>query len=126
MSVVRSLLFKCAGKTSCILQSFLAWHKRAKEHVVWMTFRAGPFRYTCPNWRTSMRLLLTLVLAATAFAETHQFTPTKFYNTFSGAHPPVLHIKPGDHGVTSTLDAGGFDSAGVKRGERPNPQTAPV
>src|SRR6476646_745276 len=84
-----------------------------------------PFRYTYPNWRMSMRLLLTLVLAATAFAETHQFTPTKFYNTFSGAHPPVLHIKPGDHVVTSTLDAGSFDSAGVKRGERPNPETGP-
>jgi acetamidase/formamidase len=27
--------------------------------------------------------------------------------------------------VTSTLDAGGFDSAGVKRGERPNPETGP-
>src|SRR6266851_3540985 len=84
-----------------------------------------PFRYTYPNWRMSMRLLLTLVLAATAFAETHQFTPTKFYNTSSGAHPPVLHIKPGDHVITSTIDARGFDSAGVQRGQRPNPETGP-
>lgn len=72
-----------------------------------------------------MKLLLTLVLAATAFAETHQFAPTKFYNTFSGAHPPVLHIKPGDHVITSTIDARGFDSAGVQRGQRPNPETGP-
>jgi len=72
-----------------------------------------------------MRLLLTLVLTATAFAETHQFTPTKFYNTFSGAHPPVLHIKPGDHVVTSTIDARGVDAAGVQRGQRPNPETGP-
>jgi len=72
-----------------------------------------------------MKLLLTLLFAATAFAETHQFTPTKFYNTFSGAHPPVLHIKPGDHVVTSTIDARGVDSAGVQRGQRPNPETGP-
>ena len=57
-----------------------------------------------------MKLFLTVVLAVTAFAETHQFTPTKFYNTFSGAHPPVLHIKPGDHVITSTIDARGFDA----------------
>jgi len=66
-----------------------------------------------------MKLLLTLVLAATAFAETYQFAPTKFYNTFSGAHPPVLHIKPGDHVITSTIDARGFDSAGVQRANDP-------
>ncbi len=55
-----------------------------------------------------MKLLLTLLMAVTAFAETHQFAPTKFYNTFSGAHPPVLHIKPGDHVITSTIDARGL------------------
>ena len=87
--------------------------------------REEPFRYTCPDWRTSMKLLLTLLMAVTAYAETHQFAPTKFYNTFSGAHPPVLHIKPGDHVITSTIDARGFDSAGVQRGQRPNPETGP-
>jgi len=49
-----------------------------------------------------MKLLLTVVLATTAFAETHQFAPTKFYNTFSGTHSPVLHIKPA--GVDSRRD----------------------
>jgi amidase len=72
-----------------------------------------------------MKSLLTLALAATGFAETHRFEPTKFYNTFSGAHTPVLRIKPGDHVVTSTIDARGFDAAGVQRGQRPNPQTGP-
>src|SRR5260221_11562729 len=72
-----------------------------------------------------MNLLLLLALAVTGFAETHRFQPTEFHNTFSGAHPPVLHIKPGDHVITSTIDARGFDSAGVQRGQRPNPETGP-
>jgi amidase len=66
-----------------------------------------------------------LMLAATASAETHRFEPTEFYNTFSGAHKPVLRIKPGDHVVTSTIDARGVDSAGVQRGKGPNPETGP-
>ena len=54
-----------------------------------------------------MKLLLILALAATGVAETHKFEPTKFYNTFSSAHDPVLRIKPGDHVITSTIDAQG-------------------
>src|SRR5580658_9169087 len=72
-----------------------------------------------------MKLLLILALAATGVAETHRFEPTKFYNTFSGAHDPVLRIKPGDHVITSTIDARGVDSAGVQRGQGPNPETGP-
>ena len=72
-----------------------------------------------------MKLLLTLALAAAACAETHRFEPTQFYNTFSGAHPPALRIKPGDHVVTYTIDARGVDSAGMKRGQGPNPETGP-
>src|ERR1700736_3352724 len=72
-----------------------------------------------------MKLLLMLALAATGFAETHRFEATEFYNTFSGAHAPALRIKPGDHVVTSTIDAGGVDSAGVRRGRGPNPETGP-
>ena len=52
-----------------------------------------------------MKLLLTLALTVTCFAETHRFQPTEFYNTFSGAHAPVLRIKPGDDVVTFTIDA---------------------
>ena len=72
-----------------------------------------------------MKLLLALAIAATGFAETYRFEPKEFYNTFSGAHKPVLQIKSGDHVITSTIDAGGTDSAGVKRGQGPNPQTGP-
>src|SRR3954452_22837663 len=71
------------------------------------------------------RLPLLLALACTAFAETHHFEPKEFHNTFSGAHKPVLTIRPGDHVITSTIDARGIDSAGVKRGQGPNPQTGP-
>src|ERR1700737_3542587 len=70
-------------------------------------------------------LFLTLALTVTGFAETHRFEPTEFYNTFSGAHKPVLRIKPGDHVVTFTIDARGVDSAGVQRGQRSNPETGP-
>jgi amidase len=72
-----------------------------------------------------MKLLLILALAATGVAETHRFEPTKFYNTFSSDHDPVLRIKPGDHVITSTIDAQGVDSAGVQRGQGPNPETGP-
>ena len=68
---------------------------------------------------------LAFALASTGFAETFRFEPKEFYNTFSGSHKPVLTIKPGDHVITSTIDARGTDSAGVKRGQGPNPQTGP-
>jgi acetamidase/formamidase len=58
-------------------------------------------------------------------AETHRFEPTAYHNTFSFAHPPVLHIKPGDKVITKTIDARGFDAQNNKVGERPNPQTGP-
>jgi amidase len=72
-----------------------------------------------------MKLFLVLALAVTCFAETYRFEPKEFYNTFSGAHKPVLRIKPGDHVITSTIDAGGTDAAGVRRGQGPNPETGP-
>ena len=72
-----------------------------------------------------MKLILVLAVTATGFAETHRFEPKEFYNTFSGAHKPVLRIKPGDHVVTSTIDARGVDSTGAQRGQGPNPETGP-
>ena len=72
-----------------------------------------------------MKVFLALALAVTGFAETHRFEPKEFYNTFSGAHKPVLRIKPGDHVITSTIDAGGTDAKGVRRGQGPNPETGP-
>jgi hypothetical protein len=52
-----------------------------------------------------------------SFAEVHRFEPKVFYNTFSGAHPPALRLKPGDRVITYTIDAGGVDSAGMQRGK---------
>ena len=68
---------------------------------------------------------ISLMMAATAAAETHRFEPTRFHNTFSFAHEPVLTIAPGDRVVTRTIDARGFDAANQQVGERPNPQTGP-
>jgi acetamidase/formamidase len=77
--------------------------------------------------RTSAGLIaLFLVSGCTsADAETHRFTPTVFYNTWSAAHPPALRIKPGDRVVTKTIDAGGVDWNGKTVATGPNPQTGP-
>jgi len=63
--------------------------------------------------------------AAPALAETHRFTPTKYYATYSAAHPPALHIKPGDRVITTTIDSGGRDASDSKVADGPNPQTGP-
>jgi acetamidase/formamidase len=55
----------------------------------------------------------------------HTFTPERFYNTFSFAHPPALRIKPGDRVITKTIDAGGTDWNGKPVAQGPNPQTGP-
>jgi amidase len=55
----------------------------------------------------------------------HTFSPDRFYNTFSFAHPPALRIKPGDRVITKTIDAGGTDWNGKPVAPGPNPQTGP-
>ena len=60
-----------------------------------------------------------------SFAEVHRFEPKVFYNTFSGAHPSALRLKPGDRVITYTIDAGGVDSAGMQRAQGPNPEIGP-
>ncbi len=57
--------------------------------------------------------------------QTHSFEATKFQRVFSGAITPVLHIHPGDTVNTATVDAGGFDSKGVRRSMGGNPETGP-
>ncbi len=80
-----------------------------------------------------LRLFLPVLLAIAALAAspaaqaptTHTFVPERFYNTFSGAHPPVLRVKPGDRVITKTVDAGGTDWNGKQVATGPNPQTGP-
>jgi len=75
------------------------------------------------------RLMLTAAIVAAvstpARAETHQFTPTVYYTTYSSAHPPALRIKPGDRVVTKTIDASGTDWNGKTVSPGPNPQIGP-
>jgi len=72
---------------------------------------------------------LSVALAAAAStlvrAETHRFTPTTYYTTYSFAHPPALRIKPGDRVVTTTIDASGADRNGKTVSPGPNPQIGP-
>jgi amidase len=73
-------------------------------------------------------VLFLSLLAAAVSAQApavHNFTPERFYNTFSFAHPPALRIKPGDRVVTKTIDAGGVDWNGKPVTQGPNPQTGP-
>ena len=75
-----------------------------------------------------MALIVTLLSVGASVrigAETHRFIPQQFYNTYSFAHPPALHIKPGDRVVTKTIDAAGVDWNGKSVGSGPNPQTGP-
>jgi acetamidase/formamidase len=75
------------------------------------------------------RFLATTLVALTVTAvnaqQSRTFAPERFYNTFSGAHPPALRIKPGERIVTKTIDAGGFDWNGKQLAPGPNPQTGP-
>src|SRR5437870_8815136 len=74
-------------------------------------------------------LIAVIVLAVARLtvhaANTHQYVPDRFYNTYSAAHPPALHVKPGDRIVTKTVDAGGVDWNGSTVAAGPNPQTGP-
>jgi amidase len=73
-------------------------------------------------------LLMCACVALSLHAQqppTHTFMPERFYNTFSGAHPPALRIKPGERVVTKTLDASGVDWNGKQVASGPNPQTGP-
>jgi acetamidase/formamidase len=57
--------------------------------------------------------------------QTHKFEPTQFHRAFSGNIPPALHIHSGDTIQTTTVDAGGTDSKGVRRSLGGNPETGP-
>lgn len=79
-----------------------------------------------------MRLLIEMIVLSLAAlhpvragAETHTFVPDHFFTTWSAAHPPVLHIKPGDRVITKTIDAGGVDWNGRTVAPGPNPETGP-
>src|SRR3990170_822023 len=76
--------------------------------------------------RRTLPVSIAIVMwSAAAGGETHRFTPTTFYNTFSFAHPPALRIKSGDTVVTVTADAGGNDANDRRVASGPNPQTGP-
>jgi acetamidase/formamidase len=68
---------------------------------------------------------IILLASPRVHAETHRFTPTVYYNTYSFAHPLALRIKPGDRVVTKTIDAAGVDAEGKAVATGPNPQTGP-
>jgi acetamidase/formamidase len=56
---------------------------------------------------------------------THRFVAKKWHNVL-GTLPPALTIASGDTVVTDTIDAGGWDKALRKVGQRPNPMNGPI
>ena len=54
----------------------------------------------------------------------HPFHPTRYYSTL-GTVEPVLHLAPGDTLLTTTIDAGGYDSKRERVATGSNPQTGP-
>jgi amidase len=69
--------------------------------------------------------VVCVLSAAVRAAETHRFIPDHFFSTYSGAHPPVLHVKPGDRVITKTVDAAGVDWNGKQVATGGNPETGP-
>ena len=62
--------------------------------------------------RLTIVVFALLLGGANAIAETHTIIPDRYYDTFSGAHPPVGHIVPGDRVITKLLDSRGHDENG--------------
>jgi amidase len=78
------------------------------------------------SWLVFVVLTLVPYSVATQAPQTHRFTPTQFYTTYSFAHPPALRIAPGDRVITKTIDASGADSDGkVVSSGGANPETGP-
>src|SRR6266566_8066957 len=77
-------------------------------------------------WRLTVWIAVIIAFPIGMSAETHRFTPTVYYPTYSFAHPPALRIKPGDRVITKTIDAGGSDENGRQVASiGPNPEIGP-
>ena len=60
-----------------------------------------------------------------ATPQTHRFNPTVFYNYFNSSPAPVLIIFPGDTVESWSVDSGGLDAQGLRRGRGGHPLTGP-
>lgn len=57
--------------------------------------------------------------------QTYRFISPSYVNAYDSKIPTVLTIRPGDTVHTETIDAGGFDKNGDRKGKRGNPLTGP-
>lgn len=65
------------------------------------------------------RILIFVLVAATAAAETHEIYPETHSRVFSAFKEPVLRVKSGDTVITRTWDSGGQDYKGVRHIQHP-------
>src|ERR1700689_5254975 len=71
------------------------------------------------------RLVLAVLLSASAMAETHDVIAQTYYRTFAYNNPVLAKIRPGDVVITKTLDSGGQDNVGKHAAVAGNPLTGP-
>ena len=58
-------------------------------------------------------------------AQSIHFISPSYVNAYDSGIPTILTIRPGDTIHTETIDAGGFDKNGERKGKRGNPLTGP-
>ena len=62
------------------------------------------------------KLVVTVVLSSftgsALIGEIRRISPDRYYITFSAAHPPIAHLRPGDTVITKCLDSRGHDETG--------------
>jgi amidase len=69
-------------------------------------------------------MIFSALIPLAAVGETHQAVATKYYRTFSRAHPVLKRVQAGDTIATKTIDSGGQDERGELRHPEPgNPLT---
>src|SRR4029453_4281131 len=73
----------------------------------------------------SVAALVSGTIAASQAPETHRFTPTAFYTTYSFAPRAARRSKPRARVITKTIDAAGVDWNNKTVSPGGNPQTGP-
>lgn len=70
-------------------------------------------------------VVVTCFTGSALVSETHRISPDSYYITFSSAHPPLAHVRPGDTVITKCLDSRGRDEAGKLIFDADNVLTGP-
>jgi len=118
---------KLAGTFDGSVLKFTATRPNGAEFGVFEgRLNGAELRGTAKRGEDTIEWVARRVPAASSAPQTLTFEPTEFHRYFSGTIAPVMHIHPGDTVRTTTVDAGGRDSKGVRRSNGGNPETGPL